>query len=60
MREEQIISRNGLAYTVRDSSPVTPLHTLILPNRHIAGYFDLTRRRSSQSANCWKKPGATS
>jgi diadenosine tetraphosphate (Ap4A) HIT family hydrolase len=41
MSEEHIIARNGLAYTVRDTSPVTPLHTLILPNRHMAGYFDL-------------------
>jgi diadenosine tetraphosphate (Ap4A) HIT family hydrolase len=41
MGEEHIIARNGLAYTVRDTSPVTPLHTLILPNRHMAGYFDL-------------------
>jgi ATP adenylyltransferase len=41
MGEEHIIARNGLAYAVRDTSPVTPLHTLILPNRHMAGYFDL-------------------
>ena len=41
MGEQDILARNGLAYTVRDTSPVTPLHTLILPKRHIAGYFDL-------------------
>ncbi len=41
MGEEHIIARNGLAYGVRDTSPVTPFHTLILPNRHMAGYFDL-------------------
>jgi diadenosine tetraphosphate (Ap4A) HIT family hydrolase len=41
MGEEHIIARNGLAYAVRDTSPVTPLHTLILPNRHTPGYFDL-------------------
>jgi diadenosine tetraphosphate (Ap4A) HIT family hydrolase len=39
--EEHIIARNGLAYTVRDTSPVTPLHTLIFPKRHMAEYFDL-------------------
>ena len=41
MGEQHILARNGLAYTVRDTSPVTPLHTLILPKRHMAGYFDL-------------------
>ena len=41
MGGEHIIARNRLACAVRDTSPVTPLHTLILPNRHVAGYFDL-------------------
>jgi ATP adenylyltransferase len=35
------VASNRLAYAVRDTSPVTPLHTLILPHRHVAGYFDL-------------------
>ena len=41
MNKEQIVGSNSLAYAVRDTSPVTPLHTLILPNRHVADYFDL-------------------
>jgi diadenosine tetraphosphate (Ap4A) HIT family hydrolase len=41
MNKKQIVARNSLAYTVRDTSPVTPLRTLILPNHHIASYFDL-------------------
>jgi ATP adenylyltransferase len=41
MNKEQIVARNSLAYAVRDTSPVTPLHTLILPNRHVADYFEL-------------------
>jgi diadenosine tetraphosphate (Ap4A) HIT family hydrolase len=41
MDKEQIVAGNSLAYAVRDTSPVTPLHTLILPNRHIADYFEL-------------------
>jgi diadenosine tetraphosphate (Ap4A) HIT family hydrolase len=41
MGEEHIVARNRLAYGVRDTSPVTSLHTLILPNRHVASYFDL-------------------
>ena len=41
VRDEPIVARNRLAYAVRDTSPVTALHTLILPNRHVASYFDL-------------------
>jgi ATP adenylyltransferase len=41
MNKEQIVGSNTLAYVVRDTSPVTPLHTLILPKRHLADYFDL-------------------
>jgi len=39
--KELIVANNRLAYAVRDTSPVTPLHTLILPNRHVADYFEL-------------------
>ena len=42
MGAEHIIASNRLAYAVRDTSPVTPLHTLILPKRHVADYFELT------------------
>lgn len=38
---ERILAANRLAFAVRDTSPVTPLHTLILPRRHVASYFDL-------------------
>ena len=36
MGEERMVARNDLAYAVRDTSLVTPLHTLILSRRHIA------------------------
>ena len=39
---EKVI-QNDLAYSVRDGFPVTYLHTLIIPERHVATYFDLTR-----------------
>ena len=39
--EAEIVAANGRAYAVRDTSPVTPLHTLILPRRHVSSYFDL-------------------
>ena len=38
---ERIIEENELAYVIRDGFPVTNLHSLIIPKRHIASYFDL-------------------
>lgn len=37
-----VVMRNGLSFAVRDTTPVTPLHTLVLPCRHAPTYFDLT------------------
>ena len=36
-----ILAENELCYAVRDNSPVKPLHTLAIPKRHVADYFDL-------------------
>lgn len=36
-----LIAENELCYAVRDNYPVTPLHTLVMPKRHVADYFDL-------------------
>lgn len=38
---ERIIDENELAYAIEDGFPVTPKHTLIIPKRHAASYFDL-------------------
>lgn len=38
---ESIVDENPLAVVIRDKFPVTPLHTLIIPKRHISNYFDL-------------------
>jgi ATP adenylyltransferase len=35
------VASNALAYAVRDGNPVTPLHTLIIPRRHVESFFDL-------------------
>ena len=37
----KMIAVNELCYAVRDNYPVTPLHTLVIPKRHVADYFDL-------------------
>jgi diadenosine tetraphosphate (Ap4A) HIT family hydrolase len=40
-QSERIIQENNLAYVIRDGFPVTEYHTLIIPKRHLATYFDL-------------------
>lgn len=39
MPESAIVAENELAYAVRDNTPVTALHTLIIPKRHVANVF---------------------
>ena len=38
----RIISENDLTFAIRDNYPVTTLHSLIIPKRHVADYFSLT------------------
>ena len=37
-----VTRHNSLAYCTRDSYPVSPGHSLIIPYRHCASFFDLT------------------
>ena len=37
----RIIAENELCFAIRDGFPVTDLHTLVIPKRHVADYFDL-------------------
>ena len=39
---DRIISENDLTFAIRDNYPVTTLHSLIIPKRHVADYFSLT------------------
>ena len=34
--------QNELAYSARDSYPTSPGHTLVIPRRHVANFFELT------------------
>jgi len=36
------IDEDDWFYVIRDGFPVTALHTLIIPNRHVETYFELT------------------
>jgi len=40
--EERIIAENDLAFAIRDGFPVTELHSLVIPRRHVSDYFELT------------------
>ncbi len=37
----RIISENELCIVIKDAFPVTEHHTLVIPKRHVADYFDL-------------------
>ena len=39
--ESRKIGENALAYMIRDGYPVTNLHTLVIPKRHVGSYFEL-------------------
>lgn len=41
--EERIIAENELAFAIRDGFPVTELHSLIIPRRHVSDYFELSK-----------------
>ena len=37
----EIASENKLCYVIYDKFPVTEYHTLVIPKRHVSGFFDL-------------------
>ena len=41
MNSERIVAQNELAFAIPDGYPVTPLHTLIIPKRHVSTFFEL-------------------
>ena len=38
---DRVVAANSLAVVVRDAFPVSGLHTLVIPKRHVRTYFDL-------------------
>ncbi len=40
---DDIISQNNLVLTIRDAYPISQGHTLIIPKRHIASFFEATQ-----------------
>lgn len=41
--DRKVLLENSLAYAISDGFPVTEGHSLIIPKRHVATYFDLSR-----------------
>ena len=39
--KERIVAENELAYAILDAYPVTDQHTLVIPKRHVEGFFGL-------------------
>lgn len=39
--DREIVAEDDLCYAIRDAFAVTPGHTLVIPRRHVADYFDL-------------------
>ena len=51
MPEERIIAENELAYAIYDAYPVTKLHTLIIPKRHVSDFFSLYQPEKNAMSN---------
>ncbi|MCP4820872.1 MAG: HIT domain-containing protein [Shimia sp.] len=39
--DARIVAESELCFAIRDAFPVTDLHTLVIPKRHVADYFEL-------------------
>lgn len=44
---DRIIDQTDLSEVFRDAFPVTALHTLVIPKRHVADYFELTQEEQA-------------
>jgi diadenosine tetraphosphate (Ap4A) HIT family hydrolase len=39
---ERLVFESELAFVIRDGYPVSPGHTLVIPRRHVASFFETT------------------
>ena len=51
MPQSRILVETSSAYVVHDGYPVTALHSLIIPTRHVPDIWDLT---PTELALCWE------
>ena len=54
INEVDILNSDKFAFAFRDEYPVTDLHTLVVPRRHVATYFDLTDEERQSIHNLLK------
>jgi len=47
----RIVAQDSLVFVVRDACPVSPGHTLIIPRRHIASFFEITEAERASTFN---------
>lgn len=40
--QDRIVDQDDLAMVIRDGFPVSPGHTLVIPKRHVASFFELS------------------
>ena len=53
--QSRIIDSDKYFNVILDIYPVTELHTLIIPHRHVASYFELTEQEQSSLFTLLKK-----
>ena len=54
-KKQRIIFSSEFLFVVRDSYPVTKLHTLIIPHRHVSNFFDLNENELNNLNKILKK-----
>ena len=54
-KKQKIIYSSESMFVVRDSYPVTKLHTLIIPHRHVSNFFDLNDKEFNDLSKILKK-----
>jgi len=45
---ERIVRETQSALFIRDGFPISPGHTLVIPKRHVASFFELTREEHKE------------
>ena len=54
-KKQKIIYSSKLFFVVRDSFPVTKLHSLIIPHRHVSNFFNLRNEEFNDLSKILKK-----
>ena len=54
LEQSRIISSSNFFHIIRDSFPVSDLHTLIIPKRHAKTYFDLDEDETGELSKVLK------